>query len=213
MPSWNKLIPFKRVAAGTDMTLQRVCNVAPKEGGRGGWGGHTLKVWIQNTRPSLVPRLPLIPTANHNNQLLLQVFHQIEQRQDYGGSKYVSLLSFRKGTRKTDNNRGDRVSAVRRKKRRGALRSVRGLWGMWVLWGQGGRAGGGEAPLSSGEEQQNDNSLSQTPKKHPTQTVDTHTLYTTFVCVLRLCRFPSYLFMGFYKLLHVDAERCSLCLI
>lgn len=57
--------------------------------------------------------------------------------------------------------------------------------------------------MSSGEERQNDNSLSQTPK-HPTQTVDTHTLYTTFVCVLRLCHFTLLI----YGTLQVASRRC-----
>lgn len=59
--------------------------------------------------------------------------------------------------------------------------------------------------MSSGEERQNDNSLSRSPPKHPAQTVHTHTLYTTFVCVLRLCRFPLLLIYG---ILQVAPRRC-----
>lgn len=65
----------------------------------------------------------------------------------------------------------------------------------------------GERLLLSGEEQQNDNSLSAT-QKHRTQTVDTHTcsqtLYTTFVYVLCLC----HLALLIYETLQVTSRRC-----
>lgn len=67
----------------------------------------------------------------------------------------------------------------------------------------------GKRLLLSGEEQQNDNSLSQT-RKHPkhTHTVCTHTcsqiLYSTFVCVLRLCHFALLI----YETLQVPWRRC-----
>lgn len=73
--------------------------------------------------------------------------------------------------------------------------------------------GEGERLLLSGEEQQNDNSLSQT-QKHPKHThkhahpVWTHTcsqiLYTTFVCVLHLCHFALLI----YETLQVPWRRC-----
>lgn len=79
--------------------------------------------------------------------------YQIEHRQDYIKSKYVSLLSCQGRTRKTDNSRGDRVR----------VGNESGEEESSMRWKRG------ERLLLSGEEQHNDNSLSQN-RKHPERT-------------------------------------------